>query len=29
MDCRAFDDSAYTSNMLFVITHPVKSYEKV
>jgi 1-acyl-sn-glycerol-3-phosphate acyltransferase len=29
MDCRAMDQSAYTSNLLFVITHPVKSYEKV
>ncbi len=29
MDCRALDQSAITSNLLFVITHPVKAYEKV
>ncbi len=29
MDCRAMDPSDLTSNLLFVITHPVKSYEKV
>jgi len=29
MDCRALHDSEYTSNLLFVITHPLKSYEKV
>jgi len=29
MECRTMDQSAYTSNLLFVITHPVKSYEKV
>jgi 1-acyl-sn-glycerol-3-phosphate acyltransferase len=29
MDCRAIEDSALTSNQIFVITHPVKNYEKV
>jgi len=29
MDCRSMDQSVHTSNQLFVITHPVKSYEKV
>jgi uncharacterized protein len=29
MDCRALNDSDYTSNRLFVITHQVKTYEKV
>ena len=29
MDCRALDQSAVTSNLLFVISHPVKAYEKV
>ncbi len=29
LDCRAFSQSEYTSNQLFVITHPVNSYEKV
>ena len=29
MDCRSVDESEYTSNLLFVITHPVKTYEKV
>jgi uncharacterized protein len=29
MDCKTLDPSANTSNLLFVITHPVKSYEKV
>ena len=29
MDCRSLDQSENTSNQLFVITHPVKSYEKV
>jgi 1-acyl-sn-glycerol-3-phosphate acyltransferase len=29
MDFRAMNQSDYTSNQLFVITHPVKSYEKV
>jgi 2-polyprenyl-3-methyl-5-hydroxy-6-metoxy-1,4-benzoquinol methylase len=29
LDCRAFNQSDYTSNQLFVITHPVNSYEKV
>jgi uncharacterized protein len=29
MNCRSMDTSDYTSNQLFVITHPVRSYEKV
>ncbi len=29
MDCRCLEDSAYTSNQLFVITHSAKTYEKV
>jgi uncharacterized protein len=29
MECRALDESTHTSNLLFVITHPVKAYEKV
>jgi uncharacterized protein len=29
MDCRALDQSDYTSNLLYVITHPVKKHEKV
>jgi len=29
MNCKTIDNSSYTSNLLFVITHPVKSYEKV
>jgi uncharacterized protein len=29
MECRAMDPSDLTSNLLFVITHPVKAYEKV
>jgi uncharacterized protein len=29
MDCRSLNESDYTSNLLFVITHPVKRYEKV
>jgi uncharacterized protein len=29
MDCRSMNDSDYTSNRLFVITHQVKAYEKV
>ncbi len=29
MDCRALNQSAITSNLIFVITHPVKTYEKV
>jgi uncharacterized protein len=29
MDCRSLDPSDTTSNLIFVITHPVKSYEKV
>jgi 1-acyl-sn-glycerol-3-phosphate acyltransferase len=29
MDCKTLDTSDNTSNLLFVITHPVKSYEKV
>lgn len=29
MDCKALSQSDYTSNQLFVITHRVKSYEKV
>ena len=29
MDCRAIEDSALTSNQIFVITHPVNNYEKV
>jgi uncharacterized protein len=29
MECRSIDQSNHTSNQLFVITHPVKSYEKV
>jgi 2-polyprenyl-3-methyl-5-hydroxy-6-metoxy-1,4-benzoquinol methylase len=29
MDCRSINDSAITSNRLFIITHQVKTYEKV
>ena len=29
MDCQRLDPSSTTSNLIFVITHPVKSYEKV
>jgi len=29
MECRAIEDSALTSNRIFVITHPVNNYEKV
>src|SRR5450432_1990125 len=29
MECRAMDGSTHTSNLLFVITHPLKTYEKV
>jgi uncharacterized protein len=29
MDCQSLDPSNTTSNLIFVITHPVKSYEKV
>jgi 1-acyl-sn-glycerol-3-phosphate acyltransferase len=29
MDCRLMNDSAFTSNRLFIITHQVKTYEKV
>ncbi len=29
MDCRILEPSNYTSNLVFVITHPAKSYEKV
>ncbi len=29
MECRSIEQSDHTSNQLFVITHPVKSYEKV
>ncbi len=29
MDCRMLDGDSRTSNLIFVISHPVKSYEKV
>jgi 2-polyprenyl-3-methyl-5-hydroxy-6-metoxy-1,4-benzoquinol methylase len=29
MDCRAIDPANNTSNLIFIITHPAKSYEKV
>ena len=29
MDCRILDKSSRTSNLIFIISHPVKSYEKV
>ena len=29
MDCRSLDPSIYTSNLIFVITHSVRAYEKV
>jgi uncharacterized protein len=29
LDCQTLDPSVWTSNLLFVITHPVKSHEKV
>jgi hypothetical protein len=29
MDCRLMNDSDYTSNRIFIITHPVTRYEKV
>jgi len=29
MECRVLDRSSHTSNLIFVISHPVKSYEKV
>ena len=29
MECRSIEQSDHTSNQLFVITHPVKSYEEV
>ncbi len=29
MDCRILDKTSHTSNLIFVISHPVKSYEKV
>jgi uncharacterized protein len=29
LDCQSVDPSAWTSNLLFVISHPVKSHEKV
>ncbi len=29
MECRAIEDSALTSNRIFIITHPVNNYEKV
>jgi len=29
MECRVLDRSSQTSNLIFVISHPVKSYEKV
>jgi hypothetical protein len=29
MDCRILDGVSKTSNLIFVISHPVKSYEKV
>jgi 2-polyprenyl-3-methyl-5-hydroxy-6-metoxy-1,4-benzoquinol methylase len=29
MECRSLDTSIHTSNLLFVITHPVRTYEKV
>jgi len=29
MDCRILDGASRTSNLIFVISHPVKSYEKV
>jgi 2-polyprenyl-3-methyl-5-hydroxy-6-metoxy-1,4-benzoquinol methylase len=29
MDCRSLNDSDFTSNRIFIITHPVTAYEKV
>jgi 1-acyl-sn-glycerol-3-phosphate acyltransferase len=29
MDCQSHEQSRFTSNLLFVISHPVKTYEKV
>jgi len=29
LDCKSIDPSTYTSNLVFIITHPVKTYEKV
>jgi hypothetical protein len=29
MNCRSMEQSDHTSNQLFLITHPIKSYEKV